>query len=144
MVSLSYRMALPWVTAATLLSTLGACAPQPGQGPEPSTSAGERMPSPYPLVADAAGVAKDVVIVRCDLKAGEVVASGTVVNTAEKAADFAISIIWLPGNSADPIGVASTTVPAVESAATVEWSVAAILLNDADRCAVNARRGSLG
>ena len=143
------RFALPLVIVGLLLGGGVGCAPRQGEPPEPReepepvVSVTARTPSPYPSVADASGVARDVVIARCDLQAGDAVASGTVVNTAMRPADFAITIIWLPLDSADPVAVASTTVPAVERAATVAWSITTVIPDQAGRCAVNARRGEL-
>jgi hypothetical protein len=150
--STATRLAPPVMTAAGLLiavvgctATRGSDSPEPREPPEPVVSVTAATPtaSPAPSPGDATGIAGDVVIVRCDLKAGRAVASGTVVNTARQPADFAITITWLPDNSVDPIAAASTTVPAVERAATVQWSITTTLPDRAERCAVNARRGEV-
>ena len=143
------RFALPLMTAAILLVGVLGCAaqggqqPEPREPPEPVGSVTVRTPSPSPSVAEETGVARDVVIIRCDVKAGEAVAAGTVVNTTLRPADFAITIIWLPESSLNPVAVASTTVPAVDRAATVPWSITTTLPDRAERCVAHARRGEM-
>lgn len=141
------RLTLPLLIAATVLGLVSCTPPDQGseplEPPEPVVSETARTPSPAPSAADPSGVARDVVVLRCDVKAGAAVASGTVVNTASRTADFAITISWLPPNSADPIAMESTTVPAVKRAATVSWSLTTTLPDRAARCSVIARRGEL-
>ena len=146
--STAKRLALPLVLAAVLGAAVG-CAPQRGEPPEPReppdpvVSVTARTPSPSPSATEATGVARDVTVLRCDLKAGQAVASGTVVNTAMRPADFAITITWMPADASGPVAVGSTTVPAVERAATVPWTITTTLPDRARHCSVNARRGEL-
>ena len=142
------RLAPPLVIATFLAGVVGCAAqrgqpPEPREPPDPVESVTARTPSPSPSVAEETGVSRDVVIVRCDVKAGQAVASGTVVNTAMRPADFAITIIWLLNTSAEPVALASTTVPAVERAATVPWFITTTLPDRAERCIAHARRGEL-
>ena len=143
------RLALALVVAATVLGAVVGCAsqrdepPEPREPPEPVVSVTARTPSPSPTATEVTGVARDVTVLRCDLKAGQAVASGSVVNTAMRPADFAITITWLPDKASEPVAVGSTTVPAVERGATVPWTITTTLPNRAGHCTVHARRGEL-
>lgn len=113
------------------------------QIPESASPAAPRTPTPIPSLDHPAGVAKDVKIERCDLASGQATASGTLTNSAKQTADFAITIAWLPNNSSDPVAVESTTVSDVAARASLHWSITATLATKADRCTINARRGTL-
>lgn len=123
---------------------LAGCSPDQAPDPTPSPSVTEREPTPLPSMdGKTRGVVKDVELALCELEAGGVKAKGTVTNSTKKPADFAITIAWLPNNSADPVGVASTTVAGLAAGQSTEWSITTTLVDKADRCAVNARRGTL-
>jgi hypothetical protein len=133
------------VASAALVATSGlaGCTPADDPVPAPTAIATERTPSPLPTLARAKGVVKDTRLESCELGAGEATASGTVVNTTKKRADFAITIAWMPDNSSDPVGVASTTLTDVPAGEVASWSITTTLIGKADRCAINARRGNL-
>jgi hypothetical protein len=133
------------VASAALVATSGlaGCTPADDPVPAPTAIATERTPSPLPTLARAKGVVKDTRLESCELGAGEARASGTVVNTTKKRADFAITIAWMPDNSSDPVGVASTTLTDVPAGEVASWSITTTLIGKADRCAINARRGNL-
>ena len=97
------------LAALVVAAGLAGCTPADDPVPAPTANATERTPLPLPTVARAKGVVKDTKLVSCKLGAGEATASGTVVNSSKKRADFAITIAWMPNNSSDPVGVASTT-----------------------------------
>jgi hypothetical protein len=133
------------VAFAALVGAAGlvGCTPAGDPVPAPTAIATERTPAPPPTVARAKGVVKDTRLENCELGAGEATASGTVVNSSKKRADFAITIAWMPNNSSDPVGVASTTLTDVSAGEVASWSITTTLIGKADRCAINARRGTL-
>jgi hypothetical protein len=133
------------VASAALVATSGlaGCTAADDPVPAPTAIATERTPSPLPKVTRAKGVVKDTRLESCELGTGEATASGTVVNSSKKRADFAITIAWMPNNSSDPVGVASTTLTDVPAGEVASWSITTTLIGNADRCAINARRGTL-
>jgi hypothetical protein len=131
------------VATLTVAAGLAGCIPADDPVPTPTAIATERTPSPLPTVARARGVVKDTKLESCELGPGEATASGTVVNASKKRADFAITIAWLPNNSANPVGVASTTLTDVPPGEVASWSITTTLIGKADRCSINARRGTL-
>jgi hypothetical protein len=135
--------AAPALAALVVAAGLVGCTPADEPVPAPTAIATERTPSPLPKVARAKGVVKDTKLESCELGAGEATASGTVVNSSKKRADFAITIAWMPNNSSDPVGVASTTLTDVPAGEVASWSITTTLIGKADRCVINARRGTL-
>ena len=131
------------LTALVLAAGLVGCTPADDPVPFPTAIATDRTPSPLPSVARAKGVVTDTKLESCELGAGEATASGTVVNSSKKPADFAITIAWMPNNSSDPVGVASTTLTDVPAGEVANWSISTTLIGNADRCAIHARRGTL-
>lgn len=95
-----------------------------------------------PELTDPIGVVDDIVIEECQLEKGAVRAAGTAVNSGDGESDIAITIIWMLNNSDDPISLASTTLEDVPAGDEVAWSVETDIERAAERCVINARRGT--
>jgi len=95
-----------------------------------------------PELTDPIGVVDDIVIEECQLEQGVVRAAGTAVNSGDGESDIAITIIWMLNNSDEPISLASTTLEDVPAGDEVAWTVETDIERAAERCVINARRGT--
>jgi len=95
-----------------------------------------------PELTDPIGVVDDIVIEECQLEQGAVRAAGTAVNSGDGESDIAITIIWMLNNSDEPISLASTTLEGVPAGDEVAWTVETDIKRAAERCVINARRGT--
>ena len=89
------------------------------------------------------GVVKDVQITECPTTKGEVTAKGKAKNSAKEARDLSVIVIWLKNNSGDPLGSGIAVLKGVPAGKTVDWSVKAKVVDQADRCVLNAQAGQL-
>lgn len=140
------------VALAGLLAITGSCSddddetdtssPAAGTATSVAETAVSSEPFTVPELTEPVGVVNDVVIDECTMKKGAVRANGTAVNSADADGDIAITILWMLNNSDDPISLASTTLEDVPAGDEVEWSVETDIERAAERCVINARRGT--
>ena len=90
-----------------------------------------------------AGIRSDVTVKDCPTAAGQVTASGTVVNSATKSRDLSILVSWVAPDSASTLLQLQQTLTDVPAGETRDWSVSGSLQTDAGKCFVGARSGSL-
>ena len=85
----------------------------------------------------------DVTVKDCPTAAGQVMASGTVVNSATESRDLSILVSWVAPDSASTLLQLQQTLTDVPAGETRDWSVSGSLQTDAGKCFVGARSGSL-
>lgn len=124
----------------------GACADDEASGDASMSPVGSARTVPaevsMPELTDPVGVVDDIVIEECQLEQGAVRAAGTAVNSGDAESDIAITIIWMLNNSDEPISLASTTLEDVPAGDEVAWTVETDIERAAERCVINARRGT--
>ena len=129
-----------------LALSVGACSADSATT-EPTATATRVKSTPLPEVpnlgAKPAGIAKDVKITECPTAKGNQVAKGTATNSAKEARDLSVIVIWLKNNSGDPLGSGIAVLKGVPAGKTVDWSVKAKVVDQADRCVLNAQAGQL-
>ena len=132
-----------------LALSLGACSgsPAPTQPTATPTAASTVKSTPLPTVPNLGktvqGVVKDVQITECPTTKGEVTAKGKAKNSAKEARDLSVIVIWLKNNSGDPLGSGIAVLKGVPAGKTVDWSVKAKVVDQADRCVLHAQAGQL-
>lgn len=94
--------------------------------------------------ADFRGVLADVTTEACPTTKGKVTAKGTVVNSAQEAADLFIGVIWLKPDSGDSVAMKEWTAKNVAPGESVEWSVSATLPSKPGRCVLQAKANKAG
>lgn len=111
---------------------------------DPTQPAEQASPLPVPpKLTNSAGIAKDVAIVECPTTEGKVSAKGTAKNSAKKAKDLVVIVIWLKNDSGDPLGSGIATLKDVKPGKSKDWTVDTTLVAQADRCVLNATAGSI-
>lgn len=136
-------------TAAVVLVSAGllaACSDEPE--PEPTTSATPTVPEsvtePFADLDEGwQGVLRDVTVAACPTAAGDVVAKGTVLNSAAEPRDITILASWLAPGTSDPLLQLEQTLEDVPAGETRDWSVSGLLPAEAGQCIVGARSGTL-
>ena len=143
---------------------LGACSQDDGASDAPDAAAssqpesagdgaaGEEDPSDDPsstqvepsMGDDFTGVLADVTTEECPTEHGDVEATGTVINSKDKARDILVSVVWLKKNSGDSLAVNYVELKDVPAGESVEWSVPATLNKMAARCVVAAKSNKVG
>lgn len=141
---------IPPLCAVGLALSLSACSAAEGEKPTTPTStppAAQVKSTPLPAVPnmgkDVQGVAKDVKITECPTNKGEVTAKGTATNSGKAARDISVIVIWLKNNSGDPLGSGIAMLKDVPAGKSANWSVKAKVVDQADRCVLNAQAGQL-
>ncbi|MDO5503593.1 MAG: hypothetical protein Q4G67_10510 [Actinomycetia bacterium] len=112
-----------------------------GEAEGPVAGEKDRMPS---LSGDVSGIRDDVDLEDCTREAGDVVARGSVTNSADEARDVVVAVIWVAQDSGSSEGLKVFTVPNMAAGATEEFELTTTLANEARRCVLNARSAPVG
>ncbi len=132
------------VSATALCLTLAACGgDDTGAEATQAQSQSGKVESAPDLNDGWKGVLNDVKVDECPTEAGEVTASGEVVNSAKGSRDITLLVTWNPADSTNPLLQLSVTKKDVPAGETESWSVEGELPSDAGQCFVIARSGKL-
>jgi hypothetical protein len=93
---------------------------------------------------DFRGILSDVTQDSCPLDKGKVEAKGNVLNSAKKAQDILITVVWLKKNSGDSVDINYFEAKNVAAGDTVKWSVEGELNQKAARCVLSAQANKVG
>jgi hypothetical protein len=164
MTTSNFRRIIASLAVLASLSGLSACTKTKDATPDPNASAStadatvsestDATPTDEPsstqvftdMGDDFAGILSDVTTEKCPVEKGAVEAKGTVVNSAKKARDIFIGVIWLKKDSGDSVdgGLGEFTAKNVGPGETVKWSVKAELGQKPGRCVLQAKSNKAG
>lgn len=142
------------MAAAALLALLAGCTgsgetPAPDDSPSAgATSSAQELETgevqqPPELEDGWQGILGDVTVENCPTEAGDVTATGTVLNSAKKPRDISIVVAWNAPDSTRSIMQLAVTKKDVPAGKTVTWKVSGDLPSASGPCIVLARSGEL-
>lgn len=92
---------------------------------------------------DAAGIRKDVKLESCTYTQGDVVAKGTVTNSADGPRDIYVSVLWMGPNN-ETLSIKTFTAKDVAAGKSETFDLASSLPIEGKRCLVNAKSAAVG